>query len=402
MSNETNHINCPHCGKGIDIQSVLYSEIEGEIKKQYQKDAETKITSLKKQHESDLERFTKERKAEIKEELEREFADANKTLEEDLAEKSEKLKELNKLRSKNAVLESEKRELSDKLNAEYEESFNERIKQATEEIVRREKEKNQLIIKDKDEALESQKAEVERMQQRLEQGSMQAQGETQELAIEEWLEENFSLDAIEEIGKGQAGADCLQTVNTRERTNCGTIYYESKRTKTFQPSWIEKFKNDIREKNATFGVLVTQAMPTGTDRLSQRDGIWICSFEEFKGLSMVLRETVIKLSSAKIVQANRGDKMGLLYDFLTGDDFRANVEAIVEGFTSMQKSLIKEKNATIRLWKQREKQIEKVILNTGNMWGSIQGIAGTAVGDIPQLELDSDELLIDASDESDN
>jgi hypothetical protein len=401
MSNETNHINCPHCGEDIDIQSVLYSEIEGEIKKKHKQDAEAQIKSLQKQHESDLEKFKNKERAQIKQELEKDYADADKAVQEELADKSEKLKELNKLRTEKAQLEREKEELSDTLIAKYEETLNRRIEEAKEKIKKQEQEKNQLIIKDKDLALAKQKEEVQRMQQSLEQGSMQAQGETQELAIEEWLEENFSLDAIEEIKKGAAGADCLQTVNTRERTNCGTIYYESKRTKVFQPNWIEKFKNDIRERNATIGVLVTQAMPPDMERLGQRDGIWICSFEEFKGLSMVLRETVIKLSSARIVQANRGDKMGLLYDLLTGNEFRDAVEAIVEGFTSMQESLNREKTATMKLWKQREKQIQKVILNTSNMYGSIQGIAGTAVADIPLLELDSDGLLADASDEID-
>jgi hypothetical protein len=395
MSNESKDIKCPHCGKDIDIQSALHSEIESKIKKQHEQNTEERLTELKEKYAADL----KHGKDEVKQALVKEFADSNQAMQEELTDKSNKIQELNLLRTQKAKLVREKEELSAKFAAQYEETLNEKLKEKTEEIVEREKRNTELLIKDKERALEGQKSEVRKMQQRLEQGSMQVQGETQELAIEEWLKDEFVLDDVAEIKKGQTGADCLQTVNSRERINCGTIYYESKRTKAFQSSWIEKFKTDIREKNATFGVLVTQARPAGKDRLYQEDGIWICSFEEFKGLSRVLRETVIKLSSAKIVQANRGNKMGLLYDFLTGDEFRANVEAIVDGFTSMQASLNSEKTATLKLWKQREQQIAKVILNTSNMYGSIQGIAGTAVADIPQLELDPGDLLIDSSDE---
>jgi hypothetical protein len=223
---------------------------------------------------------------------------------------------------------------------------------------------------------------------------MQLQGEVQELAIEEWLADNFPLDSISEIKKGARGADCLQTVNTREQQNCGTIYYESKRTKDFQPAWIEKFKNDIRDKNANIGVLVTEVMPKEMKRMGLKDGIWICTFEEFKALSNVLRQSVIKLSNAIIAQENKGDKMAMLYDFLTSNEFKLQMEGIVEGFTQMNADLQKEKNAMKRIWKQREKQIEKVIDNTINMYGSIKGIAGNAIQSIHTLELPGSEDLL--------
>ena len=168
---------------------------------------------------------------------------------------------------------------------------------------------------------------------------MQLQGEVQELAIEEWLADSFLLDTINEIKKGALGADCLHIVNTREKENCGLIYYESKRTKTFQPAWIEKFKTDIREKNADVGVLVTESMPLDMSSLGLKDGIWICSFEEFPNLSVVLRDSIIKLSNVVDSQENKGDKMELLYNYLTGNEFKLQVEAIVEGFTQMKQTL---------------------------------------------------------------
>jgi hypothetical protein len=180
-------------------------------------------------------------------------------------------------------------------------------------------------------------------------------------------------------------------INTRTKQNCGSVYYESKRTKTFQPSWIEKFKEDMRSSNATFGVIISDARPKELQRLGQIDGIWVCSYEEFKGLSYVLRESVILFSNAVSTQENKGEKMSLLYDYLTGNEFRLQVEAIVEGFSQMSIDLMSEKRAMQSIWKKREKQIQKVLLNTTSMYSSIKGIAGNAVQAIKTLELPAPE-----------
>ena len=224
---------------------------------------------------------------------------------------------------------------------------------------------------------------------------MQLQGEVQELAIEEWLKEKYPFDTIDEVKKGARGADCMQIVHTRESQNCGKIYYESKRTKDFQKSWIEKFKADMREKGADIGVLVTDVMPSDMQRMGLYEGIWICSFEEFKGISAVLREQIIKIHHAMKSQENKTDKMSLLYGFLTSNEFKMQIEAIVEAFTTMQSDLDSEKRSMQRIWKQREKQIEKVLDNTINMYGSIRGIAGNAIGNIKALELEYSGDVID-------
>jgi len=187
----------------------------------------------------------------------------------------------------------------------------------------------------------------------------------------------------------------LQVVNTYTAQNCGKIYYESKRTKEFQANWVEKFKGDMREKGADIGLLVTEAMPAGMERMGILDGVWICTYEEFKGLSLVLRESVIKLNEAVSSQENKGDKMHLLYDFLTSTTFKMQVEAIVEGFSGMKNSLETEKRSMQRIWKEREKQIDKVIENTIDMYGSIRGIAGNSVQRIDALELSGGQELLD-------
>lgn len=215
--------------------------------------------------------------------------------------------------------------------------------------------------------MEDQKKLVEEMQRKAGQGSMQLQGDVQEMAIGDWLRNNFPLDHIEDIKTGARGADLFQTVNSRTRSDCGSIYYESKRTKDYQKTWIEKFKTDMRARNATFGILITDVMPDEMDRLGQRDGIWICSYTEFKGLSQALHEAAVLLSDARAANENKGEKMTMLYDYLTGSEFRSQVEAIVEGFVQMQTDLDKEKIAMEGLWKKREIQIKKVVLNTTYM-----------------------------------
>jgi hypothetical protein len=331
-----------------------------------------------------------ERKAmeeKLKHQLKAEQLDQFETLQKELNEKSEQIKELNRTKAEIEKLKREKSELKEIAEAEAQKSLNETLLTEREKIKRAEEERNELRFKELQKQLEDQKRLTEEMKRKQEQGSMQLQGEVQELAIEEWLMGQFPLDSIEEIKKGARGGDCIQVVNTRARQNCGTIYYESKRTKDFQPSWIEKFKADIRERGANVGVLVTEVMPAGMDRMGLRDGIWICNYDEFKGLCAVLRESIVQLSMAVSSQENKGDKMHMLYDFLTSNTFRMQVEAIVEGFTSMKNGLDSEKRAMQRIWKEREKQIDKVVTNTIDMYGSIKGIAGNAIQSVKALEL---------------
>ena len=143
----------------------------------------------------------------------------------------------------------------------------------------------------------------------------------------------------------------------------------------------------MRAKSADIGILVTEAMPSDMPRLGQKDGIWICNFDEFKGLSIVLRKSIIQISHAMVVQENKGGKMEMLYTFLSGNEFRLQIEAIVEGFTQMGNDLESEKRSMQRIWKQRDKQIQKVTTNTIDMYGSIKGIAGNAIQSVKQLEL---------------
>lgn len=400
MANETK-ISCPKCGQEIDINNVIAHQIEEEIKQKFQlqfneveeklrKDREEFEQKKKQENELFQERLKKEAKAQeekIKTKLAEEQSERINLIEKELKEKSEQVKELNRTKAEIEKIKREKEELKESLEAENAKKLNQQIAEEKEKIRKSVEEQNELKVKELQKQLEDQKKLTEEMKRKQEQGSMQLQGEVQELAIEEWLKSSFPLDTISEIKKGQRGADCVQTVNTYTAQNCGVIYYESKRTKDFQPAWIEKFRNDMREHNANIGVLVTEVLPKGFERLGMLEGIWVCTYEEFKGLCFVLRENMIQLSNAISSQENKGEKMVMLYDFLTSNEFRLQVEAIVEGFTQMQADLISEKRSIMGHWKKREKQIQKVLLNTNYMYNSIKGIGGTAIQSIKILEL---------------
>ena len=416
MSSES-HIKCPNCGTEIDVNDILSHQLEEEIrqkyqaqlteeKQKYQKEMETLNSAKeefeerkKKENELFQDRLEKQLKEEriaieskLKVKLSEEQADQFKVLQEELNQKSEQVKELNRTKAEIEKLKREKEEVKGIVEAESQKKLNEQLQTEKEKIRKSEEDKNELKMRDLQKQLDDQKRLTEEMKRKQEQGSMQLQGEVQELAIEEWLQAQFPLDSIEEIKKGARGGDCIQTVNTFSQQNCGKIYYESKRTKDFQGSWIEKFKADMREKGADIGVLVTEAMPSDMQRMGLRDGVWVCSYDEFKGLCGVLRESIIQVSSAIGSQVNKGDKMQLLYEYLTSNSFRMQVEAIVEGFSSMKSALESEKRAMQRIWKEREKQIEKVINNTIDMHASIRGIAGNAIQAVKALELPGEDL----------
>ncbi|MEY4278023.1 MAG: hypothetical protein RL377_27 [Bacteroidota bacterium] len=422
MSNETK-ITCPNCGQEIDVNSVISHNLEEEFKKKYnarwveeKKKYQEEVDKLEKQKQeiellkqnqealvaeklnaavkAEKEKFEKQIKSQLQEEQSERIA----LIEKELQEKSEQVKELNRAKAEIEQIKREKAEMKEAIEAETAKLMNEKINEEKERIRKAEHDKNELIVAELQKQLDDQKRLTEEMKRKQEQGSMQLQGEVQELAIEEWLTTNFPLDTIEEIKKGDRGADCVQIVHTRSTQNCGTIYYESKRTKNFEPKWLEKLRDDIRAKGANIGVLVTDAFPKNMERMGMVEGIWVCSFEEFKGLCFVLRESIVQLSLVAASQENKGEKTLMLYDFLISNEFRLQVEAIVEGFTQMQADLISEKRSIMGHWKKREKQIEKVLLNTNYMYNSIKGIAGSAIQPIKTLEL-PDANLEDIEDE---
>lgn len=403
-----NKIKCPKCGEEIDIENLILtgskevvdkelaiqkSEYEKEIKK-YKADYQKLQDKYEEEKEKAIEEIINDKKKEFKQKEEKlrkdilaEQEEAYKTLEKELEEKSEQLKDLNKLKAEKSRLEREKAELKEQIAAEAEKEFNQKLAEEKQKMQKSAEEKYELQIATLQKQLQDQKNLTEEMKKRQEQGSMQLQGEIQELAIEKYLAENFKYDEIQEVGKGDMGADSIQIVNTPQKQNCGTIYYESKRTKTFNEDWIKKFKNDIQAKGADIGVLVTAIYPKDMTRMGLKDGVYICTYEEFKALSHILRENIIKLSEMKSLQENRHEKSALLYNYLTSTEFRFQFETIVNAFVGMQTDLEAEKRAMNKLWKKREKEILNVLSATTDMYGSIQGISGNAIKPVTALEM---------------
>ncbi len=424
---QENQITCPKCQTLIDVREALYKQIELENQSRFlaqQKAFEKEVNEKRAQYHTHLkmleqkEEVLKERAKEqqaqfdeavkqasvlalqderakiIEEARKNAFLEQQKGLEllqKELDEKSKQVQELHQKEAEIERLKRENNEAESRLKAENEKKLNEKLDLEREKIEKALHEKNELKFKQQEEQLEMLRNELKNAQRKAELSSQQFQGEVQELAIEEFLRQKFPLDSVEEIKKGQRGGDCIQVVHTREFQNCGKIYYESKRTKEFQKAWVEKLKSDMREIGADVGVIVSEALPKEMERMGLFEGVWVCSFEEFKGLSAVLREGVIQVGLAKKSQENKGDKVDLLYHYLTSSEFSMQVNAIIEGFEQLRADLESEKRAMARIWKSREKQIDKVFEGTINMYGSIKGIAGNAIGQVKALKLGYDE-----------
>ena len=407
--NQTTSTRCPSCGAEFDVNELLYQELDQQAQQKYQAKFAEQQARLKQQEQAlqsqqqalqstvqeqvkaQLQQKLETETTRLKKQAEQDQAERIKSMQAELDEQSKRIVQLNKAQSEIERLKREKQTLRSEIELDVEKRFSQQLAKESDKIQQQVEQQLAFKVAEKEQVINQLKDQLNQAQRKADQGSSQLQGEIQELAIEEWLKTNYPLDDIEEIKKGATGADTIQVVHTQRRSNCGTIYYESKRTKNFQPAWIAKFKADIQTRNADIGVLVTEVMPDNMDTLGQIDGIWVCTFDEFKNLSTVLRQSLIQISQALIVQENKGDKMGMLYDYLTGNEFRMQIEAIVEGFTQLKSDLESEKRSMQGIWKKREKQIERVLLNTNFMYNSVKGIAGSAVQNIPLLELRDEE-----------
>jgi hypothetical protein len=379
-------IKCPNCGHEFEPTDSIREEVQKELRskmtewqKQQQQKFDVQLQEEKKKTQQETEESIRKSIASDFENKLRMLEDNNKDTQEKL--KLAREKEIEFLKKEQALL-SKEQELELRLQKMLLEERNKLTdvirKEEAEKISLRETE-YQLKNKELEEKLEAQKKLVDEMKRKSEQGSMQLQGEVQELMLEDLLRQSFPYDSIEEVGKGIKGADCMLVVRNKFGQDCGKIIFESKRTKDFSEQWIEKLKADMRSQAADIAVIVTQAMPKGMDRFGEKEGVWVCSFAEVKALTYVLRDGIVRIAQATTGQENKGEKMHMLYDYLTGNEFAEQWKAIREGFMSMKISIQKERDAMEKLWKQREKQLEKVLLNAAHIRGSVEGIAGTDV-----------------------
>ncbi len=384
--NMSAEITCPNCGHQFELNESLKNEVEKELR--------GKMVDWQKKKEEEFEKQKKSLVTDTLKKASEEIAAKLQSLEEDAKMKTQQLHELQKkeldlLREKNALEEKQKN-----MEVEIEKRFLEKRKEIEEGAIKREQEIFDLKTKEYKVQMEQQQKLIEELKRKSEQGSMQLQGETQELLLEEILEDNFPFDLIEEVGKGVEGADCIQVIRNSSGAVCGKIIYESKRTKAWSNNWIDKLKADMRNSGADVAVLVSQTFPKDMDKFGEKDGIWICNFNEVSSVAHLFRNGIIKVFDVQKAQEGKGDKMQMLYNYLTGNEFKGQVEAIVEGFISMKQSIIRERIQMEKIWKEREKQLEKVLISTSGMYGSVKGIAGASIADIPLLD-GSDEPLLE-------
>jgi hypothetical protein len=353
-----------------------------------------KLAAEKKQLQTELEESLRKRIATDFENKLQMLDHSNKENEEKL--RLARAKELEFLKKESAMREKEA-DMELKIQRTLQEQRGELIEQIRKQELEKTNIKDtehQLRVKELEKQLDDQKKLAEEMKRKAEQGSMQLQGEVQELILEELLRNSFPFDVISEVGKGVRGADCVHQVRNQFGQECGKIIYESKRTKDFSHEWIEKLKKDMRSMGVDVAVIVTQCYPKGMDCFGEKDGVWICSFDEVKAVSYILRDGILKLYSAAKSQENRGDKMHMLYDYLTSNEFSEQWKAIREGFMSMKLSIQRERDAMEKLWKAREKQLEKVLLNAAHIRGSVEGIAGTDSIQLSLTDDDDDPLML--------
>lgn len=406
MSNNST-IKCPNCQHEFPIGNALAKEIEDDIRTKYTgylNDAKKKMDAEKAQLANAAEQLKlqadnqervladklKQARIQIEDEAAKKASSDMQVqvemLNKELTEKSQKLKESQVKELELMQKEKQIKEREESMALDMEKQMLERQKEIEDRVKRIESERTDLKIKELEKKLSDQVELAETMRRKAEQGSMQLQGEVLELALEELLRSTFPFDTIEEVAKGTRGADCVQLVKNSTAQVCGKIIYESKRTKAFTQEWIEKLKSDMRNQQADIAVIVTEVLPRDMEAFGFKDGVWICRFSDVKALAYLLRDSLIKINVALVSQENKGEKMQMLYDYLTGNEFRQNIEAVMEGFLALKDGITREKVQMEKIWKEREKQLDKVLLNTTQFYGSIKGIAGNAVGDLKMLE----------------
>jgi hypothetical protein len=394
-------ITCPNCSHQFEPGDSMRDEIEKELRgkmKEWQKKKEIETAELL---EAEKTKMQTEMQEAIKKTLAADYENQLKLLQQEAAENAEKLKESRRKEleflQKEQALKTREEEMQLTIQRQLLEErskLKEQLQKEESEKISLKEQEFQLRTKELEKQIEDQKRLVEEMRRKSEQGSMQLQGEVQELMLEEMLQSTFPFDKIEEVGKGVRGADCVQIVRNQFGNESGKIIYESKRTKDFSNEWIEKLKKDMRSHGADVAVIVTQTFPKDMERFGEKDGVYICTFNEVRSVALLLRNALLKIADARKSQENKGDKMVMLYDYLTGAEFSEQWKAIREGFMSMRQSIQKERDTMERLWKAREKQLEKVLLNAAHIQGSVEGIAGADAVNLNLLE-DNDSMLID-------
>jgi hypothetical protein len=408
---EPGMITCPNCGREFELSDALTARIrehlkaellqevsrrEADLKKRSEtlKAQEAQISKSRETIEAEIESRLKERLTEAEnraaQKLEGRYAEQLRELNETLAEKDAAIRTFREqeleLRKRQRKLEEDREafelEAARKLDAERDKIRAQALSKVAEE--------HRLKDLEKDKVINDLRASLEDMKRKAEQGSMETQGEVLEQDFEAQLKAFFVHDDIQPVPKGIRGADLVQTVCTPIGAACGVLLWETKNTKAWSSTWIPKLKDDMIEVRASIAILVSVVLPEDINRFGQVDGVWVSDPLSAIPLAAALREQLMAVGRERTASIGKSEKMEALYQYLAGVEFKQKIEGIVEAFTSMQDQLNRERRAMERQWKQREKEIERVIKNTVGLYGDMQGIIGGQIPAIPALELDEE------------
>lgn len=376
-------VTCPNCGKPFQLTDAIRHQMEEHLRAEYAAASEKQMSAAREQWAKDRARIEQQAKARAEENYSTDLKDLKEQL-------SEKSKQLASSQQMELDLRKRQRELEEReqaLKLETARTLDAERAKIREEAAAKASDEHRLKDLEKDKKLGDMMKQIEDLKRKAEQGSQQTQGEVMELELEDTLRNHFHTDDIQPVAKGKKGADVLQTVRNSTGQDCGTLIWESKRTKTWSDGWIQKLKDDQREAKAAVAVIVSTALPKDIRHFAHADGVWVTDFESAMGLGTVLRMGLMQVAHARAALAGKNDKMELLYNYFSGPEFKQRVEAILESFNTMKDDLDTEKTAMTKIWAKREKQIQTVIHSTAGLHGDLQGIIGTALPSIAPLEL---------------
>lgn len=368
-----NQIKCPSCGHSFAITDALKSELEKDFFEKHQKD---------------IEEAQKKAEEKVRKEMEEKSLTENKDLKATIEEKEKKLSEM---RNEEIKLRKEKEKLEEKekdMDLSFQRKLDEERKKVEEKVTKQTSEEFRLKEMEREKVISDLKHALEDAQRKASQGSQQTQGEVLELDLENTLRNTFPQDTIEPVEKGVRGADLRQIVKSPMGTVCGVILWESKRTKAWTDEWLMKLKDDLRAEKADLPVIVSTSLPKEAENgFGLKEGVWVVSYSLFLPVAIILRKSLFDVARQKALSANQGKKADLLYEFITGNEFKQQVEAIVEVYQEMNEQISKEKIAFEKIWKNREGQLKRLITSTINIYGSAQGLVGKSMPQIKGLDL---------------
>lgn len=372
MTGNPVELPCPHCGRDVNLDDALAAPLSRRLEADMARAYEQKIAA-----------FRAEEAARQKAAMETAFADLRGRADEQQQKLTEaKEQTLQLLREKRALEEQQKdQELI------IERRLQEEAQKIRQKVEQQQLEEHQLKAAEYEKQIGDLRRQIENLKHTSDLASQQSRGEVLELALEDVLRGSFPEDAFEEVPKGRHGGDIVQIVKNERGAECGRILWETKRTKSWSDGWLEKLREDQRQSRCDLSILASAVLPKSISGFGTLEGIWVTALDHIVPVATILRHALLQVAAARQASAGRATKMDLVYEYLSGPEFRRRIEGIVDAFQAMRSDLDQEKRAMARAWAKREKQIERVLLHTAGMHGELGGIIGSALPDIAALSL---------------